>query len=115
MNKESKCEDKEISNIKNSQNSSHNRVPLLGLSFGDIDSCSSRQLSWCVRILLMESINSVTLRITFYRLPLRHIITNALDQVLEFAVVYAGGPDCLDKVFIFAMNLNWQWWIGPLT
>jgi hypothetical protein len=38
----------------------------------------------------MESINCLTLRMKFSRFPVRHIVTNPFDQILEFAAVYSG-------------------------
>jgi hypothetical protein len=88
---------------------------LLGLSSGKVGLCGIRQWSWFVQILLMESINRLTLRMKFSRLLFRHIIADPFDQVLEFPVVYLGVQDCFDEVFIFAINPNRWWWIGPLT
>jgi hypothetical protein len=59
----------------------------------------------------MESIDSYNVGMKFTRLPFRHIVTNAFDQVLEFAVVYPGSQHCFDEVFIFTINLHW-WCYG---
>jgi hypothetical protein len=115
MNKESECKPTEIENIRKSGSSSCDRIPLLGMSSSEVGSCGIRQWSLFVQILLMELINSFTVGMKFSRLPLRHTITNPLDQVLEFAAVYPAVQDCFDEVLVFAINLNWQWWIGPLT
>jgi uncharacterized protein YwlG (UPF0340 family) len=106
MNKESEWKPKEIENIRKSRSLSHDRIPLLGLSSGEVGSCGIRQWAWFVQILLMESINSFTVGMKFSRLPLRHTITNPLDQVLEFAAVYLAVQDCFNEVFVFTINLN---------
>jgi uncharacterized protein YwlG (UPF0340 family) len=42
MNKESKCKDKEIRNIKKSRNFSHDRILLLRLSSSEVGLCGIR-------------------------------------------------------------------------
>jgi hypothetical protein len=84
---------------------SYDRIPLLGLRSSKVGLCGIRQWSWFVQMLLIESVNRITLGMKFSRLPFRHIIINPFDQILEFAAVYLGDQDCFDKVFMFAINL----------
>jgi hypothetical protein len=42
MNKESECEEKEIRNIRKRGNSSRDRIPILGLSSGEVGVCGIR-------------------------------------------------------------------------
>jgi hypothetical protein len=97
---------RKIRNVRRSGNSSHDRIPLLGLSSSEVGLCGIYQWSWFVRILLVESVNRFTLGMKFSRLPFRHIVTNPFDQILEFVAVYPEVQDCFDKVFVFAINLN---------
>jgi hypothetical protein len=87
---ESKCKDKEIRNIRESGNVSHDRIPLLGLSSSEVRLCGIQYWSRFVGISFRESINCFTPRMEFSRFPVRHIITNPFNQILEFAAVYVG-------------------------
>jgi hypothetical protein len=106
---------RKIRNIRRSRKWSHDRIPLLGLSSSKVGLHGIWQWSWFVQILLMELVNHFTLGMKFSRFPLQYIVTNPFDQILEFAAIYLGVQDCFDKVLILAINLNWWWWVGPLT
>jgi hypothetical protein len=95
-----------IRKVRRYRNSSHNRIPLLGLSSSEVGLCGIWQWSWLVQIFLIESVNHFTLGMIFSRFPFWHIMTKPFDQILELAAVYPGVQDCFDEVFIFTIDLN---------
>jgi microcompartment protein CcmL/EutN len=55
----------------------------------------------------MELLNYFTQAMKFSRLLSRHVIANPFDQVLQSVVVHSGVQDWFNKVFVFAIDLNW--------
>jgi hypothetical protein len=69
-------------------NPSRDRIPLFGLSSGEVGLCDVRQWSQFIWILFVKSDNCFALGMKFGGFPIGHIVTDPFNQILEFTAMY---------------------------